>query len=660
MKVIASKVGIAERLSRATLLGEGGRLKGESVEPGIVFLKDARVITSLAGVVLEEPDVVNKDKVVYEVIGSPIDNKTELVLVGTKAEDGYPQYVAYITADMDERAKKRGLTPLLTEIEGADSSVLSLIYERVEDLLRARFSYLLGDETALSREPYAGVVIGMGQMDSLADLSMDRKWDIYVVPWSYFPTHKTIPAFNDDGETKKRIERLERELSHGELEKETRIDILSELKELKAYYYSPDIRKAVRRSDKEGTYFISAKPEIRYMGENLRELFKHALDEYVFGGHHPVIPYVTIGLVSIPSFNVKDNAPVFSLLPLLFGYSASEPASSYKVVGLNKFFQSYRQLRGGVSDIFKIVQTGNGSLREIENASLRKKLSDIASFVSKEDIPSEMVGEYTKKLQKHLKANTRVVGSLYAVSDFVLPADLLSLLPPQETSSFGKEEWRYFFRLIEELNSEIPRLLRTSLEGELKKVAGFFYNKLISGEKIAFTGRDGQRHVYPSDEELTPYHLFPNKVVLSATAKVLQGIGKYDEVVNALAFEIPIGNVTVNTKELAVLFFFRGVLRFLALYLLKNRLANVPDGMVNTLESVVNSAFSAWAGSGTGDASSSLEVADVEVNVDDITPLEDDSVESFFFSEDKGGVRETATSNYEAEEEDYDDDEIPF
>ena len=595
-----------ERDFRSSWLGgddylKGGKRKKES--EGLI-LKEMVVSVSYSAKRVESEA---NPKIELKVLGDEIEDKVLGLLVGIKGEKGV-KHIAFLR----EGGKPTRVAYLVSaelEDEKVDTGVLS---GELKKILQSKYSEIEGEGY-----PLAGAFIGGTEGGKLA-----------IIPFSTYKAKEVIPAFS--GEESEEIEKLEAELEElnsllatekdekkVEEIRQRRREVLSALAKEKAKLYRPDLLRAVvqKTINGEEIWLINRKTEIRSMGENLLEGARLARE---IGADRGVFVFI-----AFPAVNNLSNELMTSVLTLALAVGnefGTEVLDTYKA-------RDYlRKLARGVRDIVEAVEAGAKppSFVEEENLSLRKRLSDIAKFLTAKP---EAVEEVKKGLEE-LEKGIRLLYSPFSVKDLYTRTDAIRDLTDRgiDIRSFTAEDWKELSELLAEVNER--------LENELRGLEG--YQRLFNAfHKILKEGRGIKIKVRENGEVKEVYYPKENPTIWdwTLTSRFTGIVEKASQKVGIDLKGVKAGYVFKETEvELSE----SAVKRALARLLLKDMVKSYIEEMetaipmeVLTLEKLLRDR---WRGETVSGGSRRAEIEDVELEAEE----DFDDLEKALFGEEGG------------------------
>ncbi|NPB05565.1 MAG: hypothetical protein GXO08_04200 [Aquificae bacterium] len=454
---------------------------------------------------------------VYEILYDALEGEVKGILCGVK-EDNQVAYYALVTKESKSIKKQ-----ISFYIEYVDFALLPALQKEIEEILtydEVKIREVFGNPP---EKVYAGSFVGSTE-DGLV-----------LIPFSTYKVNEVIPAYL--GEEDERIPKLELELEElsaklAELQSseteeykkllERRRELLRELAKLRNRLYNPDILKAVK--SKGERLFITQKPEIRYLGENLIQA-AHQLKDLKVGGIGRVKGVYAV--VTLPVYNNLSGQLQRSYLELMLCLYAE---GELFPVELQKARQTVSVMEEALRELIRSLEAGTkpdlSALKERvkENLSLRKRIEDIEKFVLTKlgGEPEELasVVEFLKTLKGELEKGRRVVYSAFSTGRLLSAFEVLSLLQEVgfDPSSLGKEDWSALYEVVDALNETLENTFKAELGEEIKLLTKFFLKRIEEGKplryKIKVQGRVEEGVYPPEGRALEVVDLYPNRVLL--------------------------------------------------------------------------------------------------------------------------------------------------
>jgi hypothetical protein len=506
--------------------------KGESLQrPFYTFIDNLRLVEVYKGF----PVYSNvAERVAYEILYDAVAGEVRGVLVGALEDDGTVSY--YAVVPKGTKSVKKHISVLIDVI---DFGLIPAVQKEIEEIFNL-------DEEGIREkfgEPvekiYAGSFLGSSEKG------------LILIPFSTYKPKEVIPAYG--GEEDGRIEELEGQLAelneklsstapdseeHKKLLEE-KTALLEELTKLRNRLYNPDILRAIKT--KEDKVFITQKPEIRYLGENLINAAYEYKNIRTISGDSARIKGV-YAVVTLPVYNNLSGRlqrGYLEVMLTLFDGNELYP------VDVQKARQTISILSDTLKELIRAVEGGERpnlsavKLKVKDNLSLKKRVEDLEKFVlSKEGEELKEVLTFLVELKRELDRGRRILYSPFTVSRLINPFEIVSLLQEAglDPESLSKEDWNELFAAVEVLNENLENAIKASLSEELKLLAKLFLKKLEAGEPIRYRyksrGEIVEGHYPAPDRPLKVEDLFPNRVLiniikgavakLNATQKVLK------------------------------------------------------------------------------------------------------------------------------------------
>ena len=541
--------------------------------------------------------------VVYEILYDALEGEVKGVLCGVKEENGIAYY-----ALVPKGAKS--IKKLISfYIEYVDINLLARIQKEVEEILN---NGTFDDFETISERIYAGTFVG------------DRKNPdmIVIVPFATYKPNEVIPAFT--GEEDERISELEIKLEEinkkiAEIEdteseeykqlQEKRREILRELGKLRNRLYNPDILKAVRDTKAE-TKFVSQKPEIRYLGENLIQtayLYKNLKKE---GAERIKGVYAVITLPVYNNLSKQLQRSYLELFLCLYGDNEILPAD------LQKARQTVSVMDEVLKELIKSIEAGTKPDLTIvkerikDNLSLRKRVEDLEKFVllKQEEEENGEVLNLLKELKAETERGRQILYSPFTNTSLITATDLISLLQESglNTKNLTKEDWQEFFKTLEVANKQIETLLKENFEEFLPKIVQYFINKIQEG-KIVYKTRQGIDE-YPRGRNLEIIDFQPNRVFQNITETILRKINKENLLNDLKEFEIFFLDYSVSLEPIAL----KVITRFLINEVAKEYFSRV-EGDKERVEKIKQTLIDTYTGNYRREKTKSSSSQEIEI-----------------------------------------------
>jgi hypothetical protein len=447
----------------------------------------------------------------------------------------------------------------------------NLLMEELKKLLEVPFSSLEGDIVPLS-----GFYIGKGEKGTT------------VKPFSVYRPNQVIPAFlgEDDEDLVKiteEMEKLEGLLAQLEPDTEEYNKLKERYRELKEKYrkvkanlYKPDILRAVVQKTVNGeeVFFVSKKTEIRNVGENLTSEAKKVME---------LSPeWIAFGVVEFPTVNNLSDEMKTTSVEVVLSYGGKD---WIEVADLNRIRNFVKDMETGLREILKADNPLQIKFNT-ENASVKKRLTDIAAFLAKHPEQKEKIEEGYKKL---LKAKA-ILYSPLTVRELYTKSDLINKLYERgvNVSEFSSEDWQEFYFMLTEINERLEHIFGAL--PEVGRIVKFLYKPIETKVPIKVkvkTENEIRETLFPS-EEPEIYDYSPTKVFFNLIRAIVKKTGMAIEDISFLFG----GNEYILTEEERIKALGRYILQKIALEFIKNQ-KTIEDISV---KKVIESVKSYWLG----------------------------------------------------------------
>ncbi|HIP86409.1 MAG TPA: hypothetical protein EYH18_02070 [Aquifex sp.] len=532
--------------------------------------------------------------VVYEILYDALEGEVKGILCGVKEEEGI-SYYALITKETKSVKKQ-----IAFYIDYVDFGLLPAIQKEIEETLQ----YDEGKIKEVYGNPperiYAGSFIG----------STDE--GIVLVPFSTYKVNEVIPAYT--GEEDERISYLEVQIEeiNSELTKldreseeykklsEKRRELLRELTKLRNKLYNPDILKAVR--SKGDRLFVTQKPEIRYLGENLLST-AYAYKDLTLGQAKRIKGVYAV--LTLPTYNNLSKKLQKGYLELFL--CLSDEGDLFPME-LTKARQTIAVMDEALKELIRSLETGTkpqlSPLKERikDNLSLRKRIEDLEKFV----LP--LVGEggeitdetlnFLREIKGELELSKRILYSPFTIGKLVTLYELLSLLQEAglDTSGLTKEGWSEIYETLELVNENLENTFKTEFKQEIEALVRFFLKRIEERKPIHYKLKIKgtlQEGFYPSKERgLEVIDLYPNRVLQTLIKTALRRLNSLDKLLKLEEIEVFFGGNTVRLGSLALTAFVRKVFSSVA----KTYMANLDFNRQEEIESLKSYLIQNWLG----------------------------------------------------------------
>jgi len=513
---------------RGSWLGGDDYLKGgkRNTESRGLLLKEMVIAVSYSGKRIKSQ--VNP-KIELTVLGDEIEDKVLGVLVGVRGEKGVKN-VAFLR---EGGSPKKTAFMVVAELEEEINP--SELEKELKEVITKKYGEIEGETY-----PLAGAFIGGTE---------GKKY--VVIPFSTYKPKEVIPAFT--GEENEEIEKLEAELERlnnflanekdekkAEEIRKQRKELLAKLAKERAKLYRPDLLKAVVQKSINGEeiWLINRKSEIRAMGENLLEGAKVGLD---IGADRGVFAFI-----SFPSVNNFSNELMTSTLTLALAVGNEW---GIEVLDTYKARDYLRKLARGIREIIEAIETETKppTFAEEENLSLRKRLSDLAKFLSAN---IGALGEVEKGLAE-LEKGIRLLYSPFTVKDLYTRTDAIRDLTDRgvDIRQFSSEEWGELNDILKEVNTRLEEGIKN--QKNYDRLFKAFYGAVKEGRGIKLKVKENgevKEVYYPTEKPTIWDWTFSNRFV-GIVEKTLE---KLQADLNELQFSYFFKEVEVQLSESAI------------------------------------------------------------------------------------------------------------
>jgi hypothetical protein len=427
------------------------------------------------------------DSILYEILYDALEKQVKGILCGVKEEDGSISYYALVKPGAKSIKKQ-----ISFYIEYIDFALLPAVEKEIREILELKEEKDINEKFGNPPERiYAGSFIGSTENG------------LVLVPFATYKANEVIPAYTGEEDEKipqleMKIEEINQKLAQIEnieseeykkLQEERR-ELYRELTKLRNKLYNPDILKAVK--SKGERLFITQKPEIRYLGENLIAAAHLYKDLKNTGADRIKGVYAVL---TIPTYNNLAKKIQRSHLEVMLNlYSGGEIFP----LELQKTRQAINVLEEAIREIIKNLQAGTKpNLLHIkekvkDNLSLRKRIEDLETYAvsvltnAPEEV--ELLIQQLERFTKELEEDRRILYSPFTVNKLITKYELLSLLQEAgaNVNEFTKENWSEFYEFYETLNETLENLIKNEFANELKSLAKLFIKKLERKEPIHY------------------------------------------------------------------------------------------------------------------------------------------------------------------------------
>jgi len=536
------------------------REKGEAIgKPTYKVLDHLTLVEVYKGFVVHSNVAPN---VVYEILYDALEGEVKGILCGVKEDEGVAYYA------LVPKGAKSVKKHIAFYIDYVDFGLLPALQREIEETLtydEAKIKEVYGNPP---ERLYAGSFIGSTQEG------------LVLIPFATYKVNEVIPAYT--GEEDERIHQLEFEIEelnakiasieNPESEEyktltEKRRELVRELAKLRNRLYNPDILKAVR--SKGERLFITQKPEIRYLGENLLQTAYTYKDITLGEGKRVKGVYAVLTLPVYNNLSQKLQRGYLEVFLSLYADGELYPAE------LQKARQTVSVMDEALRELIKSLESGTkpnlSHLKERikDNLSLRKRVEDIEKFVlSKVGGSPEEVEEtlnFLREIKAELERDRRLLYSPFTVSKLITPYELLTLLQEAgvDISTLTKEDWGELYDTLDVVNETLENTFKGEFENELKGLVKFFLRKLETGKpihyRIVVKGQVEEGYYPAPDRGLTVEDLYPNRVLINLIKGALKRVNALEKLRRLEEVEIFFGDRTLRLGQYALTAFVRKV-----------------------------------------------------------------------------------------------------
>jgi hypothetical protein len=532
--------------------------------------------------------------VVYEILYDALEGEVKGILCGVKEEEGIAYY-ALITKETKSVKKQ-----IAFYIDYVDFALLPAIQKEIEETLNydeAKIREVFGNPP---EKVYAGSFIG----------STDE--GLVLIPFATYKANEVIPAYS--GEEDERISALEVELEelNAELSKlepdseeyrrlsEKRRELLKELTKLRNRLYNPDILRAVK--SKGDRLFITQKPEIRYLGENLITT-AYAYKDLTLGEDKRIKGVYAV--LTLPTYNNLSKKLQRGYLELFLCLSDE---SDMFPMELSKARQTVSVIDEALKELIRSLETGTkpqlSTIKERikDNLSLRKRIEDLEKFVlpiagEGGEIAEETLN-FLREIKGELDTAKRILYSPFTIGKLVTSYEILSLLQEAgvNVTQLGKEGWTELYETLEVVNESLENAFKTEFREEIKALVKYFLKRIEEKKPLRYKLKikgQLQEGYYPSPEKgLEIIDLHPNRVLLSVIKAGLRKLNALDKLARIEEVEVFFGDTTVRLGNLALVAFARKVFASVA----KTYLAKIDFNRKEEIENLKTYLVQNWIG----------------------------------------------------------------
>jgi hypothetical protein len=553
--------------------------------------------------------------VVYEILFDALEGEVKGVLVGAREEGGTVGY--YTLVPKGSKSIKKQISVL---IDVVDFGLIPAVQREIEEIFSMDEAQIRERFGNPPEKIYAGSFVG----------STDE--GLILIPFSTYKAREIIPAYT--GEEDERIPQLEAKLEevnarltaisdregeeYGKLLEERR-EILRELTKLRNKLYNPDILKAVKtKGDK---VFITQKPEIRYLGENLiaaayeYKALKSVSEKGTVKGVYAVL--------TLPVYNNLSGQLQRSYLEVML--ALFDGVELYPVE-LQKARQTLAVMDEAVRELLKSAEAGTKpnltAVKEKirENLSLKKRIEDLEKFVLTHSEGEEHEGliAFLEEIKEEIEKGRRILYSPFTVARLVNNYEIISLLQEAglNPSELSKEDWGNLYEVIDALNETLENRIKEDFKEPLKTLVKFFLKRLEEGKPIKYSMRlkgEVVEGYYPSPERaLEIVDLYPNRILLNLIKGALRKLNAADRLAALEGVEVFFGGYTAKLGDLAATAVARKVFNLVA----KGVLKRADFDRKEEVENLVKGLISNWVGEYRGESQTQKdeggEIVDIE------------------------------------------------
>jgi len=533
--------------------------------------------------------------VVYEILYDALEGEVKGILCGVKEENGIGYY-ALVTKETKSVKKQ-----ISFYIEYVDFALLPAIQKEIEEILtydEAKIKEVFGNPT---EKIYAGSFIG------------STSEGLILIPFATYKVNEVIPAYT--GEEDERIPKLEMELEElnvkiAEIEdtnseeykklQEKRRELLKELAKLRNRLYNPDILKAVKT--KGDRLFITQKPEIRYLGENLLQT-AYLYRDITAGERVRVKGVYTV--LTLPVYNNLSKQLQRGHLELfLCLYSGGEVFPTE----LQRARQTVSVMDEVLKELLRSAEAGtkpNLSLlkeRIKENLSLRKRVEDLEKFFLSKlgENPEDLqeVANFLKELKEEVEKGKKLLYSPFTYNKPLSVFDVISLLQESglDISKLEKESWATLYETVEGLNETLENTFKGEFGEELKLLTKYFLRHIEEGKplhyKLKIKGEILEGFYPAPDRPLEVVDLSPNRILVNIIKSALRKLNALDKLQKVEQMEIFFEGYTARLGHAALVAFTRKVFNAVA----KNYLEKLDFNNEEQIKALREFLISNWLG----------------------------------------------------------------
>jgi len=510
--------------------------------------------------------------VAYEILYDALEGEVKGVLVGAREDSGVVSY--YTLVPKGSKSIKKQISVLIDTVDFALIPAVQKEIEEIFEMDEAQIKERFGNPP---EKIYAGSFVG----------STDE--GLILIPFSTYKVKETIPAYT--GEEDERIPQLEAKLEElnakiaaaenregEEFQKllEERREILKELTKLRNKLYNPDILKAIKTKGEK--VFVTQKPEIRYLGENLvtaayeYKALKGISENGKIKGVYAVL--------TLPVYNNLSGQLQRSYLEIML--SLFDGNELYGVE-LQKARHTLAIMDEAVRELLKSAEAGaKPDLRAVkekvkDNLSLKKRIEDLEKFVitHSEGEELENLVAFLEEIREEIERGRRILYSPFTASRLLNNYEVVSLLQEAglNTAEMSKEDWASLYEVVDELNEVLENRIKEELREPLKTLVKFFLKRLESGEPIKYAlkqkGGVAEGYYPAPGRPLTVVDLYPNRVLLNLIRGAIAKLNASDKLAALSEVEVFFNGVSAKLGDLALTAVARKVFNLVAKGLLK-------------------------------------------------------------------------------------------
>jgi hypothetical protein len=504
-------------------------------------------------------------KIVYEILYDALEEKVKGILAGIQEEEGGVGYYSFITPSV--KSIKRKITfyidydidfGLLPAIE----KEIKEIFELTEEQIKERY----GNP---NERIYAGSFIA------------STKDCLVLIPFATYKPNEVIPAYT--GEEDERIPQLESQIEEinqqlAQIEdteseeykklSEQRKELIRELAKIRNKLYNPDIVKSVKTKGER--FFITQKPEIRYLGENLlaaaveyKTLKLINPDKRIKG------IYAVVGLPTYNNLSKQIQRSTVELMLCLYDEGEMFPLE------VQKARHSLAVMDEVLKELIKALEAGTKpTLNPIkekvkDNLSLKKRIEDLEKFIiTKLDNPPEeleLLKQQLETYKKEIEQGRKLLYSPFTINKLITPYEVISLLQEAriDVANLTKENWNEFYTAYETLNETLENILNRDFGNEIQTLVKFFLKHIKEGKPIRYRIKTKEGVIegyYPEENRaLEVVDLIANRTLINIIKGILRKLNAYEKVSKALDLEFFFEGVSVRLGYLAITAFVRKV-----------------------------------------------------------------------------------------------------